>query len=295
MYINQSLSEQTLALFKTAGASQDGTEAPKTSLASSSVADQALKFALSKIALAARAGKPAAPVFEGAGTGIPEEGGTYGGRFSDPAQRAKIFAESYARQAASDAFQAENGYKNRLSMGLYTASSMAKAQQPGMGRYETREDAVAAAAERLGDMITAAKQANWARNTVTYPVDDSVIGAETDSGFIWSHAKLEDAELALAELSPEQLTRAEEKQAHDLAVTGMWYNIRASELTRDFGITVETSTSFDEDGRVTLNDFEVTHSKYGKIGEVKDGVFYIATTDGRLVDPEVYFGNAAAN
>ena len=72
MYINQSLSEQTLALFKTAGASQDGTEAPKTSLASSYVADQALKFALSKIALAARAGEPAAPVFEGAGAGIPE-------------------------------------------------------------------------------------------------------------------------------------------------------------------------------------------------------------------------------
>ncbi|WP_204161545.1 hypothetical protein, partial [Tritonibacter mobilis] len=82
---------------------------------------------------------------------------------------------------------------------------------------------------------------------------------------------------------------------HVLAVTGMWFNIKASELTRDFGITAETSTSFDEDGRVTLNDFEVTHSKYGKVGEVKDGVFYIATTNGTLVDPEVYFGNAAAN
>ena len=97
--------------------------------------------------------------------------------------------------------------------------------------------------------------------------------------------------MALAELSPEQLARAEEKQAHDLKVSGMWYNIRASELTRDFGITAETSTSFDENGRVTLNDFEVTHSEYGKIGEVKDGVFYIATEDGTLVEPEAYFGN----
>jgi hypothetical protein len=63
-------------------------------------------------------------------------------------------------------------------------------------------------------------------------------------------------------------------------------------LTRDFGITIETSTSFDEDGRVTLNDFEVTHSKYGKLGEVKDGVFYIATEDGGLVDPEAYYGHS---
>ncbi|MBW3242888.1 hypothetical protein KUV57_09290 [Epibacterium sp. DP7N7-1] len=291
MYINQSLSEQTLALFKTAGASQDGTEAPKTLLASSSVADQALKFALSKIALAARAGEPAEPVSEGAEAGIPEEGGTYGGRFSDPAQRAKIFAEAYARQAASDAFQAENGYKNRLSMGLYTANSMAKAQQPGMGHYETREDAVAA--ECLGDMITEARSVNRTRNTTTIPHDRNLDISGTQHN--WIGVKNEDAQKYLTELSADELVLAKEKQAHDLKVTGMWYNVRASELTRDFGVTAETSTSFDEDGRVTLNDFEVTHSKYGKVGEVKDGVFYIATTDGTLVDPEVYFGNAAAN
>ena len=293
MYINQSLSEQTLALFKTAGASQDGTEAPKTSLASSSVADQALKFALSKIALAARAGEPAAPVFEGAGAGIPEEGGTYGGRFSDPAQRAKIFAEAYARQAASDAFQAENGYKNRLSMGLYTANSMAKAQQPGMGHYETREDAVTAAAERLGDMITAARDANNPRNKIAVPLEEASSGhSVVYVSRVTSPDMVNDI---IGRLSSEDIRKNNEKQAHDLKATEMWYNVRASELTRDFGITAETSTRFDEDGRVTLNDFEVTHSKYGKVGEVKDGVFYIATTDGTLVDPEVYFGNAAAN
>ncbi|MDE4256759.1 hypothetical protein PXK08_04485 [Phaeobacter gallaeciensis] len=290
MLINQSLNANTLSLFNTAGTHQESIEALKNSLAAPSVSDQAAKIALSRIARAAIAGESGASA--DAKTGIPKEGGTYGMQYTDPAQRAKMFADAYARQAESDAFQAENGYKNRLSLGLYTANHMAKAQQPGMGAYKTREDAIAAAATRLGDMITAVKDANWARNTVTYPVDDSVIGAETDTGFIWSHAKLKDAETAWAELSPEQLARAEKKQAHDVKVTGMWYNVRASELTRDFGITVETSTSFDEDGRVTLNDFEVTHSKYGKLGEVKDGVFYIATEDGGLVDPEAYYGHS---
>ena len=79
MYINQSLSEHTLALFKTARPSQDGTEAPKASLTASSGTDQALRYALSNIAAAAQAGEPAAPVSDDAETGIPEEGGTYGG------------------------------------------------------------------------------------------------------------------------------------------------------------------------------------------------------------------------
>jgi hypothetical protein len=40
-----------------------------------------------------------------------------------------------------------------------------------MGHYETREDAVAAAAERLGDMITAARDANNPRNKIAVPLN----------------------------------------------------------------------------------------------------------------------------
>lgn len=288
MLINQSLNANTLSLFNTAGVSQESIEASKNSLAAPSGSDQALKIAISRIARAAIAGESGASA--DAKTGIPKEGGTYGMQYTDPAQRAKMFADAYARQAESDAFQAENGYKNRLSLGLYTAHSMAKAQQPGMRAYETREDAILAAATRLGDIITAANQANFPRNKFEVQLED----ASSGHSVVYASANTppEMIEGIVDGMFSEDIRKNNEKQAHDLKATGMWYDVIASELTRDFGITIETSTSFDEDGRVTLNDFEVTHSKYGKLGEVKDGVFYIATEDGGLVDPEAYYGHS---
>lgn len=97
-----------------------------------------------------------------------------------------------------------------------------------------------------------------------------------------------------AGLSEDDMRINREKQAHDLKAFAMWYDVMAANLTRDFGITREQSTRRDESGRVFLNDMEVTHPEFGKLGEIKGGRFWISGEDGALIHPEVYFGNRPA-
>lgn len=286
MFVNQGMTAYTLALFR----GQSSTEAGDADSTAPKVEprDQALKYAIARIEALAEdrpeVGPSAAPLDP-----TTDEG--YGQQYANPAERAQMFAQAYARQAETDAFIAKNGYKNRLSRGLYVAHGMAQSQAPGQAFYASREEAIAGAAERIGDMVTAARDANRPRDNVAMQLDPN-----DPSMLVYVSASASEVGITnfVARLSEDDMRINREKQAHDLKAFVMWYDVMAANLTRDFGITMEQSTRRDESGRVFLNDMEVTHPEFGKLGEIKDGRFWISGEDGALIHPEVYFGNRPA-
>ncbi len=286
MFVNQGMNASTLALFRGHSSTEAGevnSAAPKAE-----PRDQALKYAIARIDALAEDG-PEADLLAGALDPSTAEG--YGQQYANPAERAQVFAQAYARQAETDAFIAENGYKNRLSPGLYVAHGMAQSQAPGQAFYASREEAIAGAAERIGDVVTAARDANRPRDKVAMQVDPN-----DPSTLVYVSASASEAGISnyVAGLTEDDMRMNREKQAHDLKAFVMWYDVMAANLTRDFGITMEQSTRRDESGRVFLNDMEITHSEFGKLGEIKEGRFWILGEDGALIHPEVYFGNRPA-
>lgn len=208
-------------------------------------------------------------------------------KYTDSAQRAKLREASQARQDARDEFQAEFGYRNRMTSGLAIAHGMATRQQPGAAGYETRAEALGELGNRISDIQSAARWANRARNTTAVPQLSSM---PQYTRYTWSGAKDPVvAQSALEKLTPEEQQMASDKQAHDLKVSGMKFDIAAAELARDFGVSVHVSASRDSDGRVALNDFEITSSKYGKLGEFRDGLLYVTTESGELMESEEYW------
>lgn len=292
MLVNQSIGQHTLALFTQGNASTS----PKPN-----VFEGASKVSAADSPRAAETSEPATTSrflvseerLRNPQTAEDRAFAEQVSKYTDAAQRTKLREASQARQAASDKFQAEFGYRNRMTTGLSIAHGMASRQQPGEAGYKTREEALGELGNRISDIRSTAQWVNRARSTTAVPHLSSM---PQYTRYTWSGAKDADvAQAALAKLTPEERQMAADKQAHDLKVSGMKFDIAAAELARDFGVSVNVSSSRDSDGRVTLNDFEITSSKYGKLGEVRDGLLFVTTESGDLVESEEYWRAARQN
>lgn len=291
MLINQSIGQHTLALFTqgNAGASPqpnvfDGASKAATTdlsrLTSSSEPATTSRFLVSEERL--RNPQTAED------RAIAEQVSKY----TDAAHRAKLREASQARQVESEKFKAEFGYRNRLTTGLSIAHGMASHQQPGEANYANRAEALGELGGFISDLANRARYVNRTMDFVSVPRANE---EGHNSRYSWNNYEPSEAQAALAKLSPVEQQMASDKQAHDRKAWGMKFDITAAELARDFGVSVNVSTSWDSDGRVTLNDFEITNSKYGKLGEVRDGLLFVTTESGDLVESEEYWRAARQN
>lgn len=132
------------------------------------------------------------------------------------------------------------------------------------------------------------KAARWVNRSIDV-VKTPTLGGSATGDVIWGGYSHEDAAAELAQRSSKERQMAKARQDHDLAASSMTYDVTAAELSRDFGIGLSHSTVKDPDGRVSFRGFEIIHSKFGKLGEVRNGQLYIATDNGDLVDRENFF------
>ncbi len=200
--------------------------------------------------------------------------------YTDSARRAQLHEAAQARQDAKDQFYQEFGYHNRMTEGLSIANGMASAQKPGQAAYASREEALAAIGS-LSNIKTAVQQVNYVRDTISVPREND---RSESPPYVWANWKdKEAAQDALSQMGAEEQQMAADKRTHDLAYTEMKYNVAAAEFSRDFGISPDVLASRDSEGRVTFNDFEIISSKYGKLGEMRDGQLYLLAESGELV------------
>ncbi|MCA0858826.1 hypothetical protein [Phaeobacter italicus] len=201
-------------------------------------------------------------------------------RYTDTARQAKLHAAAEARHEAGLKFYAQYGYKHRLDKGLMIADSMASRQKPGEAAFDTRQDAMGQLSNRMGGLDTAMRERNLTVDFVSVPRESD---PQYGKAYSWNNYTQETGKVALSQLSEQEQQMDHTKRAHDIAVTRMDVNVAVAELARDFGVKTEDVLIRDEDGGVSLADFEIVSSQYGKLAEVKDGQLYAANEDGSLV------------
>ncbi|WP_293572622.1 hypothetical protein [Phaeobacter sp.] len=201
-------------------------------------------------------------------------------RYTDTARRAKLQAESQARHDAGLRFYAQYGYKHRLDKGLMIADSMASRQKPGEAAFDTRQDALGQLSNRMASIRTSMRARNLTVDFVSVPREGN---PQYGTAYAWNNYTQETGKVALSQLSEQEQQMAHTKRAHDIAVTRMDVNVAVADLARSFGIGKEDVLIWDEDGGVSLADFEIVSSRYGKLAEVKDGQLYAAHEDGSLL------------
>lgn len=265
MYINSTIGAHTLSLF---GVNAQGGGATK-----------AVQNMIQTLASPAKTSAPAsATVSTRASTSVDVQQSKQVkkyNKYADAAYHAKMNEIGRAKDAAKAAFRKENGYYDRTGVGRQIGASRAGQVTAGEMSFQNRETTLVTVKGRVKNLLATVDRIN--RNTTMTAVPS--VDDHTFRDYRWDFMEKDEAATYLAGLSPEMQDLAERRRVHDIEAEGYDLDIKRAEALRDFGIP-RSVTSGTVEGGINVHDFDVTHSKFGKIATVRNGELFLIDGEG---------------